>query len=244
VDVVTGGAAIPVTPPEARTLFGDRVALAEVYAGLLAGPGIERGLIGPREAVRLWDRHILNCAVVAELIPHRATVCDIGSGAGLPGLVLAMVRPDVEVTLVEPLLRRATYLRECVDHLGLERVTVTRARAEELHGSLVVDLVTARAVAPLDRLASWSLPLLGGGGRMLALKGAAVADEVEAATPTLRSLGAESWTVTAVGAGIVDPPTTVVQVRLPTDHRPATPTRSSGATARRTPRRNRPRRRT
>ncbi|HET6214755.1 MAG TPA: 16S rRNA (guanine(527)-N(7))-methyltransferase RsmG, partial [Micromonosporaceae bacterium] len=141
-------------PAAARQLFGDQLPLAEVYAGLLATDGVVRGLLGPREADRVWDRHLLNCAAIAELIPFAAFVVDIGSGAGLPGIVLAVARPDLSVVLVEPLARRTAFLDEAVAVLGLaERVTVRRARAEECIGShSLADVVTARAVAPLDRL--------------------------------------------------------------------------------------------
>ena len=149
-------------------MFGVRLELAEQYAELLASAGVIRGLIGPRETPRLWERHLLNCAVLGELIPTDSTVCDIGSGAGLPGLVLAIARPDLTVTLVEPLLRRTTFLDEAVQELGLDQVEVIRARAEELHGRRRFDVVTSRAVAPLPKLARWSLPLTRPGGVVVA----------------------------------------------------------------------------
>lgn len=187
------------------------------YRDLLAGPGTERGLIGPREVDRLWDRHILNCAVVADpelgLIPPGATVADVGSGAGLPGLVWAILRPDIKVTLVEPLLRRATFLTEAVVDLDLGgRVEVERSRAEDLvkTGWSPVDVVTARAVAALDKLAGWTLPLAKDGGALVALKGASAAEEVAEADATLRKLGVSSVDVIVCGAGVVDPETTVV----------------------------------
>jgi len=189
-----------------------------VYVELLAGPGVERGLIGPRDAPRLWSRHILNCAVVAPLIASGAAVDDVGSGAGLPGMVLALVRPDLEVTLVEPLLRRATFLTEVVNRLGVGNVRVERIRAEDAiravgSGSRATrDVATARAVAPLDRLAGWCLPLLKEGGTLLALKGSTAQAEVEASATSLQAAGARSVEVIAVGQGIVDPPTTVVRV--------------------------------
>ncbi|HEX6328516.1 MAG TPA: 16S rRNA (guanine(527)-N(7))-methyltransferase RsmG, partial [Jiangellaceae bacterium] len=131
---------------------------------MLAGPGIERGLLGPREVPRLWDRHLLNCAVIQDAVAQGATVLDVGSGAGLPGVVLAVVRPDLAVTLVEPLLRRSVFLGEVVAELRLSNVNVVRSRAEELHGKVIADVVTARAVAPLDRLARWTIPLVRTGG--------------------------------------------------------------------------------
>jgi len=156
--------------------------LAERYAALLATDGVVRGLIGPREAPRLWDRHLLNSAVVGACVPDGATVGDVGSGAGLPGLALAIARPDVKVTLIEPLLRRTRFLDEAVESLGLgDQVEVLRARAEELHGQRTFDVVTARAVAPLERLARWCLPLVVRHGELVALKGSSVADEIDEA---------------------------------------------------------------
>jgi len=140
-------------PDAAGRVFGDALPQVEAYAELLAGPGVERGLLGPREAPRLWERHLLNCAGLAELLEPGEVVADVGSGAGLPGVVLALLRPDVTVVLVEPLLRRSTFLEEVVAVLGLRTAVVRRARAEELAGTLLVDTVVARAVAPLDRLA-------------------------------------------------------------------------------------------
>ena len=154
----------PPVPEPAREVFGARWPLASTYAEMLATDGVTRGLIGPREAPRIWERHLLNCAVLTDAVERDADVCDIGSGAGLPGLVIAIRRPDLRVTLVEPLLRRATFLSEAVERLGLERVEVVRARAEDLHGSAGFSVVTSRAVAPLPRLLAWSLPLLQPGG--------------------------------------------------------------------------------
>lgn len=160
----------------------------------------------------MWERHLLNCAVVAPAIPASAQVADVGSGAGLPGLVLAIIRPDLAVCLVEPLLRRATFLEEVVGRLGLTGVQVRRDRAEALHGQLLVDVVTARAVAPLERLATWCLPLVRPGGVLLALKGDRAQDELASAQPALPRLGAESWTVDEMGSGVVDPPVRVVRI--------------------------------
>ena len=197
------------TPPShAAGVFGSRLPLAEQYADKLAGDGVVRGLIGPREVPRLWDRHILNSAVVVPRVPQGASVADIGTGAGLPGLVWAIARPDISMALVEPLLRRTTFLEETVDELGLDNVTVVRARAEDV--SETYDVVTARAVAALDKLGRWCLPLVKPGGVLLALKGRTAEDEVAAATPTLRRLGATSIVVSAYDNG--DVPTTVVEV--------------------------------
>ena len=152
------------------------------YAELLADAGVQRGLIGPREVPRLWERHLLNCAVLSEVVPEGVTVCDVGSGAGLPGIPLALVRPDLKITLLEPLLRRTNFLQEVVELLGLDHVTVVRGRAEEVLGKLPpVHVVTARAVAPLDRLAGWGVPLLRPYGEMLALKGDTAEEELKAA---------------------------------------------------------------
>jgi 16S rRNA (guanine527-N7)-methyltransferase len=199
-------------PPRAGELFGSALPRAERYAELLADAGVERGLIGPREVERLWDRHLLNCAVLSEVIPEGSAVVDVGSGAGLPGLVLALVREDISVTLLEPLLRRTTFLNECVAELELDHVTVRRARAEEIVGECVADVVTARAVAPLERLLGWALPLLRPGGQLLALKGERAADELAEAAPVLRKFGVRTAEVLQVGRGKVDPPTTVVRV--------------------------------
>lgn len=177
----------PPVPPEARGVFADRLALVERYVAWLAGAGIERGLMGPRKVPRLWGRHVLNCAVVTEAIPRGASVVDLGSGAGLPGLVIALRRPDVRVTLVEPLLRRTTFLSEVVADLGLDHVDVHRGRAEDLHGRATFDVVTSRALAPLSRLVGWSVPLVAPGGAVIAMKGSSAEDEVVAARGVLRT---------------------------------------------------------
>ena len=195
-----------------RQLFGERYELAVRYEEILRTDGVERGLIGPRESGRMWERHLLNCAALGPAVPTGSTVVDVGSGAGLPGLVLAISRPDLAVCLVEPLLRRATFLTEVVQRLGLSGVEVRRARAEALHGRLLVDVVTARAVAPLERLAGWSLPLLRPGGVLLALKGDLAQDELAAAEPALPRLGAASWSIDVLGDGLVDPPVRVVRI--------------------------------
>lgn len=184
-----------------------------MYADLLTTHGTLRGLIGPREVPRLWDRHLMNCAVVAELLPPDCTVCDLGSGAGLPGIVLALVRPDVRVTLLEPLLRRALFLQEVVDQLGLTNAVVHRARAEGLPKRTEFGVVTARAVAPLSRLARWALPLCRPGGELLALKGASAATEVADAAPEISSLGGAAPVIVQLGGEILTSPVTVVRVR-------------------------------
>lgn len=178
---------LPEIPEVGRSLFHvKQLPLIEQYAALLATDGVVRGLIGPREVPRLWDRHILNCALMADLLPADSTLADIGTGAGLPGLVLAIARPDVTVTLIEPLLRRTTFLNEVVDALGLGNVSIVRGRADELHGSATFDVVTSRAVAPLPRLLTWSMPLVGQDGKLLALKGSNVVDELVEVQDVLR----------------------------------------------------------
>jgi 16S rRNA (guanine527-N7)-methyltransferase len=184
--------------------------VARAYAEVLAGRGVERGLIGPREVPRLWERHLLNCGVVAGLVPKGSEVWDVGSGAGLPGIVVAVLRPDLTMTLLEPLLRRTAFLQECVSELGLDNVTVVRGRAEDYAGSAQADVVLARAVAPMDRLATWMLPLLRPGGQLLAMKGEGAAGELASAVPTLRRLRASSWRVRRVGHEVAETPATVV----------------------------------
>ena len=199
--------------PEAAGVFGEALGQACRYEELLATDGVTRGLIGPRETGRLWDRHLLNCAVVAELLPERGVLVDIGSGAGLPGVVLAMLRPSLDVVLLEPLLRRSVFLEECVAALGLSNTTVMRARAEDKAAARIsADVATARAVAPLDRLAGWAAPLLRPGGELLAIKGKSAAAEIEAARGVLSRLGVRSAEVLEAGHGNVVAATTVVRV--------------------------------
>jgi len=213
--VTEAAAELPAPPEQARAVFGDRFADALRYAELLADAGVRRGLIGPREVPRLWERHLLNCAVLSEVIDSDVSVCDVGSGAGLPGIPLALTRPDLEIMLLEPLLRRTTFLEEVVRLLGLDNVTVVRGRAEEMVGKLPpVDVVTARAVAPLDRLAGWGLPLLRPHGEMAVLKGDTALEELKAARAALSRLGAVGATVIHVGVGVVDPLATVVRVQV------------------------------
>jgi 16S rRNA (guanine527-N7)-methyltransferase len=193
----------------------------ERYQEVLAGPGLDRGLMGPREMPRLWDRHILNCAVVAEpalgLIPQGALVADVGSGAGLPGLVWAITRPDLTMILIEPLLRRATFLTEAVIDLGLtDRVTVLRARAEKVITTpnwTGVDIVTARAVAPMERLLGWTMPLLKPVGDLIALKGSSAQSEIDEAAQAISQYRITEISVLTCGAGVVEPETTVVRAR-------------------------------
>lgn len=191
-------------PPAAQAVFGDRLPLAHRYAGLLAAVGVERGLIGPREVPRLWDRHLLNSALLTDLVPEGARVVDVGSGAGLPGLPMAIRRPDLGFDLVESMQRRTTFLDEAVHDLELgTTVRVVRGRVEDAGMRRTVggaEWVVARAVAPLDRLARWCLPLLVPGGTLLAVKGRTVVDEVTRHRAALRQLGAESIEVREVGS--------------------------------------------
>jgi 16S rRNA (guanine527-N7)-methyltransferase len=204
---------LPPVPPQVAAVFGESAQLAERYAELLATDGVIRGLIGPRETERIWDRHLLNCAVVAELLPEHGELVDIGSGAGLPGVVLAILRPSLHVVLLEPLLRRSVFLAECVDALGLANATVVRARAEENAAKQIkADIATARAVAPLDRLAGWARGVLRPGGELLAIKGESAEAELAAARPALSRLGVRSAEVLQAGHGRVIATTTVVRV--------------------------------
>jgi len=186
--------------------------LAERYAQLLAGEGVVRGLIGPREAPRLWDRHLVNCALLGELIAEGSSVCDIGSGAGLPGLVLAIARADLTVTLVEPLLRRTTFLEEVAASLHLGNVEVVRERSDALHGSRTFDVVTSRAVAPLERLLGWSMPLVSPTGALVAMKGSSVDTEITSARVELARWGCSDPEVRVLGEDWPVSPTIAVRV--------------------------------
>lgn len=204
----------PPTPEVATTLFGERLHLAERYVALLADTGLSHGLMGPRERPRLWDRHVLGCAVLTDVIAEGHRVVDVGSGAGLPGLVMAIRRPDLEVMLVEPLHRRVVWLEDAVAALGLGNVTVHEGRAESRWGESRVEVVTARAVARIGVLARWSLPLLEGGGHLLALKGSSARTELTEDEAGLRSAGAVSWGVSQLGVDLLDPPATLVTVGI------------------------------
>ena len=201
---------------EAQVVFGDRLGMAERYAQLLAGDGVAHGLIGPREADRVWERHLVNCALVTELVPLGARVVDVGSGAGLPGLAMACRRADLTVVLVEPMQRRVDFLRGAIESLGLSgQATVLRGRAESPAVRAELgrgDWVTARAVAPLERLAHWCLPLLRPGGQLLALKGARARIEVAEQGPAIRRAGGVVREIAECGVGLVAEPTVVVVV--------------------------------
>jgi 16S rRNA (guanine527-N7)-methyltransferase len=198
----------------AAAVFGERVPLAARFAEILADTGVTHGLIGPREIPRLWERHVLNCAVIADAFPHGARVVDVGSGAGLPGVALAIVRPDLDVHLVEPMLRRTEWLSMVVTELGLDTVTVHRARAEELAGALSALFVTARAVARLDKLSRWCVPLLEPGGTLVAMKGRSAAEELAADRPALLRMGLVEAVVSEHGVALLDEPVLTVDLRF------------------------------
>jgi 16S rRNA (guanine527-N7)-methyltransferase len=210
---VTGdlsGARSGPVPASAASVFGAALPVAETFAGLLAARAVEQGLLGPHEVPRIWDRHLLNCAVVAELIqPRPGTLLDLGSGAGLPGLVLAMLLPDTAVTLLEPMERRCRFMVETVTELGLANASVLRGRAEDV--TVRAEVVTARAVAPLPRLAELAIGLVQPGGMVLAIKGRTAQEELKAAGPVLRRIGVRDAQVVRAGHGKVVPATTVVR---------------------------------
>jgi 16S rRNA (guanine527-N7)-methyltransferase len=206
------GPQLPAAPESAAIIFGDRVRLAQRYAELLVDIGVEWGLLGPREVERIWDRHVLNCAAVAELLEGGEHVADIGSGAGLPGIPLAIAKPGLRVVLVESLLRRTEFLNMVVTELGLD-VEVVRGRAEDTAVRQAIggcDAVTSRAVASLDKLAVWSLPLLRPGGRMLAIKGERADDELREHRRVLDRLGTTGARVMECGVSYLSPPARVV----------------------------------
>jgi 16S rRNA (guanine527-N7)-methyltransferase len=208
--------AVPPPPPIAGRVFGAALPLAEQYVAQLASDGVVRGLIGPREVARLWERHVLNSAAVAEAVPHGARVVDVGSGAGLPGIPLGLARPDVALTLVEPMARRVEFLEQSVAALatpGGLRWRVVRGRAEERSVAAAVgavDVVTARAVAPLPRLVGWCRGLMRPGTQLVALVGARALEELPAMVPELEAAGMRDVHPRAVGAELGDAATTVV----------------------------------
>ncbi|MCQ4620058.1 16S rRNA (guanine(527)-N(7))-methyltransferase RsmG [Corynebacterium sp. CCUG 71335] len=198
-------------PDVAAEIFGDRLPLAQAYHDSLATTAAERGFIGPKEVPRLWDRHIFNCAVIGEAFKEGQRIADIGSGAGLPGIPLAIARPDLDITLIEPLLKRSSYLSEVVAELDLTNVTVIRGRAEE-QKKMLFDAVTSRAVAPLGKLASWSLPLVCPGGAMVAMKGASVSEELERDAKQIAKAGGVDADIFTVGEGVLEQPTTMIRI--------------------------------
>jgi 16S rRNA (guanine527-N7)-methyltransferase len=201
-------------PESAQAIFGDRIELARAYTADLARRGEELGLIGPLEPPRLWTRHILNSGLVAPLLWEGAVVGDIGSGAGLPGLVLAIARPDVSMVLIEPMERRVDWLLSEASALDLSNVTVLRARAEEAKLDTPLDQVTARAVSALSKLIPITAPLLRHGGQMVFMKGAKVADEVAAATKVIRKAHLRDSEVLVLGEGLVPEVTRVFRATV------------------------------
>ncbi|MEY4310995.1 MAG: hypothetical protein RLZ71_921 [Actinomycetota bacterium] len=199
-------------PAEAAAIFGDRIGLARAYAAALARDSDTLGLLGPRELERLWSRHVLNSAVVAELVPAGATVADVGSGAGLPGIPMAIVQPDAHFTLIEPMERRSDWLIQVCEEIGLTNVEVRRARAEEV-GS-VYDIVTARAVSALPKLLRMTVDLTRAGGEILALKGSKAAEEVAEAQKIAKKLKISGFEILTVGAQHLAEPTTIVRTTL------------------------------
>ncbi|MFJ2621168.1 16S rRNA (guanine(527)-N(7))-methyltransferase RsmG [Glutamicibacter sp. NPDC087344] len=198
----------------AEKIFGDRLDLAKRYVDHLATSGIERGLLGPREVPRLWSRHVLNCAVIESVMEQDAEVADVGSGAGLPGLCLAIARPDLNLTLIEPLERRCIWLSEVIDDLGLTNVTVMRGRAEQMVDVVNARYVTARAVSALTNLAGLTIPLLHGEGELIAIKGRSAAEEIDKASKAIRKLGGKKTEVLVIGEGLLNEPTTVVRIKV------------------------------
>lgn len=200
-------------PSVAAELFGERLSVARAFTANLVAQGEERGLIGPLELPRIWTRHILNCAIVAPLL-NPGHVGDVGSGAGLPGLVLAIARPDVDFVLIEPMERRVAWLSEQVDELGLDNVSVVRDRAEDVRLTQPLDQVTARAVSAFRKLIPLTAPLLRDGGELILMKGAGAAAEVEAATKELRKFRVRDVEVLTLGEGVLDDVTRVIRARV------------------------------
>lgn len=220
----------PRIPRAAREVFGDSLPSIKRYAEILVDTGASHGLIGPRETPRVWDRHLLNCGIVETVLPYRTRLIDVGTGAGLPGLVLAMTRPDLQVHLVEPMLRRVKWLEGVVSELGVKNVTIHRGRAQDLTGALKAPVVTARAVARLGELTAWCAPLIEGDGVLLALKGETVAEEVERDKAEIIRFGGRGVRVLTVGEEILKTPTRIAEVRFGSGSGAAGPESGQGAT--------------
>ena len=202
-----------VEPPAASVVFGDRIDLARAYTADLVARGEELGLIGPLELPRLWSRHIINCGLVAPLL-HPGVVGDIGSGAGLPGIVLAIARPDVDFVLIEPMERRISWLNEQKQSLGLTNVTVVRERAQEYPKGRL-DQLTARAVSAFSKLIPMAAPLVRSGGELVLLKGASAAAEITAAEKAIRKYKLTDVEVIELGADVGVETTRVIRARVP-----------------------------
>lgn len=201
-------------PAAAAALFGDRIELARKFTAALGEHGEERGLIGPLEPPRLWSRHVLNSAVAAPLFSAGSRVGDVGSGAGLPGLVLAVARPDVRWVLIEPMERRIAWLTEQTAALGLDNVEIVRARAEDWNQGAVLDAVTARAVSAFRTLIPLTAPLVRDGGELILLKGANAANEIGAAEKQIRKFRLSEVRIEPVGVGLVAEPTRVIRATV------------------------------
>ncbi|KQR27174.1 MULTISPECIES: 16S rRNA (guanine(527)-N(7))-methyltransferase RsmG [Curtobacterium] len=210
----TAAPVLETEPAAAVTLFGDQIEVARSFTDELARRGEELGLIGPLELPRLWTRHILNSALLAPLLEARGRVADVGSGAGLPGLVLAIARPDVEFVLIEPMERRTDWLRGEADRLGLQNVTVLRGRAEDVADEVVVDQVTARAVSALSKLIPLTVPLVRSGGQLILMKGARVDEEIEKARKVILRKRLSDVEVLELGDGVVDETTRVFRATV------------------------------
>ena len=239
-DVTDAGAepaSAPPPPPQAAEIFGPRLDLAIRFADLLCTEGLIRGLLGPREAPRIWDRHILNGAVVSELLGPGLRLADVGSGAGLPGIPLALARPDLGVVLLEPLARRCAFLELVIESLDLtEQVQVVRGRAPDAARATAtahnfpIDCVVARAVAPLERLVSWTMPLVAPGGELLAVRGERAAQELQEALPGMARLGAGAARLAECGSDLLGAPVRVVRVPRQADLVPESTAERKGTT--------------
>ena len=211
----------PAAPSGAAGVFGDRLGAATQFVEILADTGVTHGLIGPREVPRLWERHVLNCAVIEDAFPLDAKLIDVGSGAGLPGVALAIARPDLDIHLVEPMQRRTDWLSSTVADLGLDNVTVHRGRAEEFVGVIAAPWVTARAVARIAKLARWCVPLLDGRGTVVAMKGRSAQEELDADRRDLTKLGLVDATISQHGASVLDEPTLTLDLVFQPKQRPS-----------------------
>ena len=200
-------------------MFEDRLPFASRFVEILADTGVSHGLIGPREVPRLWERHVLNCAVIEDAFPLAAKLIDVGSGAGLPGVALAIARPDLDIHLVEPMQRRTEWLMATVAELGLANVTLHRGRAEELEGTLSAPWATARAVARVAKLARWCVPLLDGRGTVVAMKGRSAQEELDSDRRELTRLGLVESVLSEHGATVLDEPTLTLDLTFQPEQR-------------------------